>query len=84
MTQYHYVVGYDDETDKWFVEHDTTAYFPDGNMFDPAKAQSDEWGYYGWFMPEDDHPEVAIDEKCMNMLNALVTIWPSPVVNGEL
>ena len=82
--QFHYVVGYNSDLKKWFVEYDTTAYLPDGNMFDPAKAESPEWGYSGWFMPEDDHPEAAIDQKCWLMLHSLVPIWPSPIENGEL
>ena len=82
MAQFHYVVGYDDETDKWFVEYDTEAYFPDGHIFDSTLA--DATGY-GWIpVLEDDSKDALIDAKCMNMLNSLVTIWPSPVVKGEL
>ena len=79
--QYHYVVGYDSEMDHWFVEYDTEAYFYDGHVFDSAAA--DETGY-GWTVPEDGSREEGIDQKCMNMLNSLVTIWPSPLMNGEL
>lgn len=75
MAQYHYVVGFDDETNKWFVEYDTEAYFPDGHIFDPAAA--DETGY-GWMPVESDESlEALIDQRCMNMLNALVPIWPA-------
>ena len=76
--QYHYVVGYDDKLDRWFVESDTTAYFPDGNMFDYAKAESAEWGYSGWFMPEDDHPEAVLDMKLLRTLQYIVDTFPTP------
>ena len=79
--QYHYVIGYDSEKDRWWVEFDPEAYFPDGSVWDDKLA--DEQGY-GWFMPEDGTFENALDMKCMNMLNSLVPIWPSPVTNGEL
>jgi hypothetical protein len=79
--QFHYVVGYDSETGKWFVEADPEAYFPDGSVWDERDA--DDNGY-GWFMTEDGTPENALDMTCWQMLNSLVSIWPSPVVNGEL
>ena len=79
--QYHYVVGYDSESMRWFVESDTTAYFSDGNVWDNKAA--DETGY-GWSVPDEGSFEEALDQKCWNMLNSLVPIWPSPVVNGEL
>ena len=82
--QYHYVVGYDSDNDRWFVEYDTTAYFQDGNVWDDVKADSSQWGYTGWWIPEEGSQEEAVDQKCMTMLQSLVPIWPSPVVNGEL
>lgn len=80
--QYHYVVGYDSEKDRWWVESDPTAYWlPDGSLWDDKAA--DETGY-GWTVPEEGSHEEALDHKCWQMLNSLVPIWPSPVVNGEL
>jgi hypothetical protein len=79
--QYHYVVGYDSELDKWFVESDTTAYFQDGNIWDDDKYREQ---FYGWSVPDECSDEEALDNKCLNMLQSLVPIWPSPVVNGEL
>ena len=32
--QYHYVIGYDTEAKRWFLELDTTAYFSDGHVWD--------------------------------------------------
>jgi len=78
--QFHYVVGYDSEMDRWWVEFDTTAYFPDGNLWDD-EAMKTGWG---WSIPDSGSFEEALDNKCVNMLNSLVPIWPSPVVNGEL
>lgn len=79
--QYHYVVGYDSDKDRWWVEYDPEAYFPDGSIWDDKAAE--ETGY-GWKVPEDDSFEAALDQKCWQMLHSLVPIWPSPLVNGEL
>jgi hypothetical protein len=82
--QIHYVVGYDSEEDRWFVESDPTAYFPDGNIWDQKKSDSSDWGYLGWGIPEEGSFEEALDQKGYDMLKSLVPIWPSPVTNGEL
>jgi hypothetical protein len=79
--QYHYVVGYDSEHDRWFVESDPTAYFPDGNIWDEKQAEVE---FVGWKVPEEGSHEEALDQKGYNMLNSLASIWPSPVTNGEL
>jgi hypothetical protein len=79
--QFHYVVGYDSEHDRWFVESDSTAYFVDGNVWDEKQAEVE---FVGWKVPEEGSFEEGIDEKCINMLYSLVPIWPSPLVNGEL
>ena len=34
MAQFHYVIGYDTESRKWFIEHDDTMYFLYGNVYD--------------------------------------------------
>jgi len=79
--QFHYVVGYDSDKDRWWVEFDPTAYFPDGSIWDDKAADETD---YGWKIPDEGSFEEALDMKCWNMLNSLVPIWPSPVVNGEL
>ncbi len=78
MTQYHYVIGYDDEENNWFLELDREAYFPDGNMFDIAKSESEEWEYSGWFEPEDDHPKAEIDRQLFRTLQYIVDTLPKP------
>lgn len=74
--QFHYVVGYDSDKDRWFVEYDPDVYFPDGYMWDNESEV--------WSVPDDGSHEEALDYKCLNMLQSLVPIWPSPLVNGEL
>ena len=76
--QYHYVVGYDTETKKWFVELDTTAYLVDGNVFYPDRADSAKWGYYGWHLPEDDSDEALLDKTLLNTLSYIVDTFPIP------
>lgn len=83
MTQYHYVIGYDDDEDRWFLELDREAYFPDGNMFDIAKSESEEWGYSGWFEPEEDHPEAVLDEELFRTLQYIVDTLPKPERNAR-
>jgi len=74
--QYSYVVTYDSDKDKWFIDHDMIGNM-DGNVWDDD---------LGFFWPDDEHAPMSegIDQKCMQMLHSLVTIWPSPLVNGEL
>ena len=79
--QYHYVVGYDSDKDRWWVEFDPTAYFPDGSIWDEKTADETN---YGRKIPDEGSFEEALDMKCWQMINSLVPIWPSPVVNGEL
>jgi hypothetical protein len=84
MAMYHYIVGYDSDKDRWFVEDDPNAYLPDGNVFYPDRAESADWGWNGWHLPDEGTMDEHIDYKCHTMLGYLVPIWPSPVVNGEL
>ena len=82
MAQFHYVLGFDTELNKWFVEFDTTAYFLDGHVFDQNIAEKTG---YGWVEPQiHDMPEEAmLDKNLMNTLNSLVDIIPIPT-KGEL
>ena len=73
--QYHYVVGYDSEMDRWFVESDTTAYFQDGNVWDDEQYRE---SYYGWRIPETPEEE-AIDYALLRVLQSCVPgILPGP------
>ena len=78
--QYHYVVGYDTETGKWFVESDTTAYFPDGNIWDDKRYKSDFWG---WFISEDGSDEESLDSDLFKTLHYLVDTWPTPKESND-
>ena len=78
MSQFHYVVMYDTETDKWSVEDEGG--FLDGNVWSGQDVDGEPF----WHWVEEGTREEAIDSKCTNMLHSLVTIWPSPLTNGEL
>jgi len=85
--QYHYVVGYNTETNTWFLESDSTAYFPDGNVYDPERSEDSEWGWFGWLVPEEGSPEEALDYDLLRTLQYIVDTWPTPQMenaNGEL
>ena len=49
--QYHYVVGYDSESMRWFVESDTTAYFPDGHVWDDNQYKESLLSDFVHFQP---------------------------------
>ena len=72
--QYHYVVGYDTERKRWFLESDTTAYFSDGNLWDEEQYRKE---FFGWRLPEVG-PEDGLDEQLLNTLYSLVDIIPIP------
>ena len=71
--QYHYVVFYDTDKKKWFVESDTTAYFSDGNLWDEEQYRQN---FYGWRVPEED--DEALDFDLLNTLYSIVDIIPIP------
>jgi len=74
---FHYVVGYDSDTDGWFVEFDSEAYFPDGHVWNDSQA--DEFGY-GWTTPEDDSDEETVDRECLRFLNSMLDSWHSMIM----
>jgi hypothetical protein len=75
MAQYHYVIGYDTEKRKWFLESDTTAYFSDGNLWDDEQYRQN---FYGWRVPEDGSDDEALDYDLLNTLYSIVDIIPVP------
>jgi hypothetical protein len=76
VMQFHYVVFYDTDTQKWGVESDTAAYFADGNIYDDDSATQTG---YGWFAPSDDTPmEAALDDSLVRLLGYIVDTWPAP------
>ena len=74
MAQYHYVIGYDSEAKRWFLELDTTAYFSDGHVWDEEQYRKEFWG---WRVP-DDASEEELDQTLLNTLYSLVDIIPIP------
>lgn len=73
--QYHYVIGYDTDTKKWFVESDTTAYFSDGHVWDEEQYHKEFWG---WKVPEEGTNDEALDYDLLRTLYSLVDIIPIP------
>lgn len=71
--QFHYIVMYDSDTDKWSLEEDTNSIL-DGNVWSND---------HGWFYADDnDYPgSYNIDTECRNMLHWLADTWPSPKEN---
>lgn len=80
--QYHYVIGYDSELMKWFVESDTTAYFQDGHVWDEKQYKE---SFYGWKVPEEGSSEEALDFELHKTLQYTIDALPIPeevVVSG--
>ena len=73
--QFHYVVGYDTQTQKWFLESNTTAYFSDGNLWDEEQYRQN---FYGWRVPDEGSDDEALDQDLLNTLYSLVDIIPIP------
>ncbi len=73
--QFHYVVGYDTNTKQWFLEHDTDAYFPDGNVYSLENLENT--GYW-WLYPEEDTLEASLDETLRNTLHSILDTIPVP------
>ena len=71
--QYHYVVGYDTEKKRWFLELDTTAYFSNGNLWDEEQYREN---FYGWRVPEEGSAEEDLDYALLNTLRYIVDIFP--------
>jgi hypothetical protein len=80
--QLHYVVFYDTDTQKWGVEFDTAAYFPDGHIYDDDAAHITNSDYsYGWHTVTDDTPiTAALDDSLVRLLGYIVDTWPAPGV----
>ena len=73
--QFHYVVGYDSDKNRWFVECDPDAYFPDCYVWDDNKA--DEYGY-GWTVPKEGSSDEALDYELFKTLQYIVSTFPIP------
>ena len=73
--QFHYVVGYDSESMRWFIESDTTAYFPDGHVWDEQQAREH---FYGWRVPEEGSADEALDDTLVRTLGYIVDTFPVP------
>ena len=75
MAQYHYVIGYDTEMKKWFLELDTTAYFSDGHVWDEEQYRKEFWG---WRHPMSFDSEEELDQTLLNTLRYILDTFPIP------
>ena len=74
--QYHYVVGFETESKKWFIDPDVDAYFPNGSVWDDNKSESSDWLVSGWIVPEDNSPEAALDTELLHILESVIDTFP--------
>ena len=68
--QFHYVINYDTETQKWTFDYDLTDSL-DGNVW------SDDDGFF-WPAPEYPGTE-EIDTDCRRMLEYVIPVFPPPI-----
>lgn len=76
--QFHFVVGFDTDSNRWWVESEPDAYFPDGNIWDGDRSDSREYGFFGWFMAEDDSAEAKLDLALFRALQSSLSSIPVP------
>lgn len=76
--EFHYVIGYDTDSKKWFVEGDTEAAFPGGHVFDLELSQNPDRGYDGWFEPQPEDKEYLLDTRLLSTLEYIVDTFPLP------
>lgn len=79
--QYHYVVVYDTDTDKWTVESEWETYFPDGSIYNTEMIENGGFPngvYPGWFMPEEGSDQEALDAELWRTLYYIAPTWPTP------
>jgi len=76
--QHHLVIGYDTELKKWFVEGDPTSYFPGGSIFSLDRSNDPDFGYDGWFHPEEGSEEELLDAELYSTLGYIVDTFPIP------
>ena len=76
--QFHYVVGFETESKKWFVDPDVDAYFSDGSVWDDDKSESSDWLVSGWFTPEEGSAEEALDYHLLKTLKDIIVTFPVP------
>ena len=70
--QYHFMLMFDDETKSWSVDTNTfNAVMTDGVVYNPNT-------YPGWFWPEEDSPEEALEYSLYNMLRSSLDTLPVP------
>jgi hypothetical protein len=81
MMEFHYVVGYDSEDDKWFVESDWLSYFNHGSVYD---GDRDDYIGAGWIVPKEGSAEEALDYTLLRILESCVPgILPTPATLEE-
>ena len=71
MKQFHYVIGYDTESRKWFIEHDDTPYFLGGNIYDG----------FNWSDPYGTDSE-KVNDELFAMVESFIAHLPA-LVDGE-
>ncbi len=76
--QYHFVIGFDTDNNRWWVESEPEAYFPDGNIWDRDRASSREYSFLGWFQAEDDSAEAKLDLALFRALQSSLSSIPIP------
>jgi hypothetical protein len=76
--QYHFVIGFDTDNNRWWVESEPEAYFPDGNIWDRDRASSREYSFLGWFQAEDDSAEAKLDLALFRALQSSLGSIPIP------
>lgn len=70
--QAHYVIGFDSDKGKWFVDHSLTYDYLDGNMYEENGE--------GFFWADEEHEgSEALDYGCLKTLEYIIDTLPAPL-----
>ena len=71
MAQHHFVVVFDDETDKWFIDYESlVARFPEGSVwFDEEGDLPAEWVEFHDLDPTEKDNTRAVSTELRNRIN---------------
>jgi hypothetical protein len=78
--QYHFMVMFDDETNKWSVDPSLYEYLTDGTIYNPNLIENGFPNdiYPGWFFPEEGSREEELDFELFRTLQSVVDTFPVP------
>jgi hypothetical protein len=76
--QHHFVIGYDTDEKKWFVESGIDLFFANGSVWSGGWTDNNENA--DWFYPDEATPEHTLDTELFRTLQHVINTIPIPEV----